>query len=58
MGVEIATQNEKRNDQESQLLMHWCSDSICSKIEEKGSDLKIIKIYIFDKLVFIDFFKG
>ena len=42
MGVEIATQNEKRNDQESQLLMHWCSDSICSKIEEKGSDLGII----------------
>ena len=42
MGVEIATQDEKRNDQESQLLMHWRSDSICSKIEEKGSDLGIV----------------
>ena len=24
--------------------MHWYSDSICSKIEEKGSDLGIVKI--------------
>ena len=30
-------------------FMHWYSDSICSKIEENGSDLGIVKIDIFDK---------
>ena len=38
--------------------MHWYIDSICSKIEEKGSDLGIVKIDIFDKWVFISHFKS
>ena len=39
-------------------FMHWYSDSICSKIEENGSDLGIVKIDIFDKWVFISRFKS
>ena len=39
-------------------FMHWYSDSICLKIEEKGSDLGIVKIDIFDKWVFISHFKS
>ena len=38
--------------------MHWCSDSICSIIEEQGLDLGIFcENWLFDKWVFISLFK-